>query len=383
MSTKVYTDISELSDQVVAFQSAVSAGGLGRHVGICGFDGFIDTFIRMVEPSTMADWGPRVSAAAGIAASYVSEHQGDKFGGNGPLLSAALSDIFSNQIDLSYIGAMGEGGILPIFQEALGEKVSQLYTLVEPAHSDCLEFDDGKLMLCDMRSCAEITWERLIERVGADTLDAHLKASGFIAAVNWGKLPNVGVIWQNLAQRLGELGRPAKEVIFFMDLAEFEQRPMADRESLIPLISGITRPCHTILSFNLKEAWQMADTLGGAFAGRKDPDSVAECTAYLKSRIEVDRVIVHPNDGAACASADGCVYIPGPYCRKPLISTGAGDNFGAGCLAASLEGWDDLGLLLAGNCASGYFVRSGRSASFADMCRMLDAWLDGNLGERL
>lgn len=127
----------------------------------------------------------------------------------------------------------------------------------------------------------------------------------------------------------------------------------------------------------------MADTLGGAFSGRKDADSVAECAAYLKSRIEVDRIIVHPNDGAACASADGCVYIPGPYCRKPLISTGAGDNFGAGCLAASLEGLDDLGLLLAGNCASGHFVRSGRSASFADMCRMLDAWLDGSLAERL
>jgi len=75
--------------------------------------------------------------------------------------------------------------------------------------------------------------------------------------------------------------------------------------------------------------------------------------------------------------------VPGPYCREPLISTGAGDNFGAGCLSAAMKQFDDSGLLLAGNCASGQFVRSGRSASFADMTKLLDAWAGGTLGERL
>ena len=94
-------------------------------------------------------------------------------------------------------------------------------------------------------------------------------------------------------------------------------------------------------------------------------------------------VIVHPNNGAACASANGTVYVPGPHCREPFISTGAGDNFGAGCLAAALKGLDDTGIVLAGNCASGHFVRSGRSASFSDMACLLDLWTAGTLGERL
>ena len=84
-----------------------------------------------------------------------------------------------------------------------------------------------------------------------------------------------------------------------------------------------------------------------------------------------------------CASAAGTVYVPGPYCREPLISTGAGDNFGAGCLSAALRGFDDAGLLLAGNCASGHFVRSGCSAAFADMTKLLDAWAAGTLGDRI
>jgi sugar/nucleoside kinase (ribokinase family) len=127
----------------------------------------------------------------------------------------------------------------------------------------------------------------------------------------------------------------------------------------------------------------MAEVFGGAYHGRLDADGVAELATFLRSRIAVDRVIVHPNDGAACASAAGTVHVPGPYCREPFISTGAGDNFGAGCLAAALRGFDDATLLLAGNCASGHFVRSGRSPSFADMERLLDAWTAGTLGDRL
>ena len=383
MNTKVFKNIAEIADEIAQFQKTVSGREPVQHQGICGFDGFIDTFITMKQPASMAEFGPKVAAAAGIAASYESEHKGDKFGGNGPLLASALSDIYSNEIDLTYIGAMGAGEVLPIYREALAGKVRKLHTLAEPAHSDCLEFEDGKVMLSDMRSCAEITWERLVERIGADPLKAALQDCRFIGAVNWGKLPHVGEIWTNLAQQLAEIGVPAKQVAFFMDLAEFEQRPMEDREKLLELLPAITRQCHTMLSFNLKEAWQMAESFDGDFHGQKAPQAVADLAVFLKEHIDVDRIIIHPNDGAACASADGCTYLPGPYCQKPLISTGAGDNFGAGCIAACLEGLDNLGILLAGVCASGHYVRSGNSASFDAMSKLLDLWLEDKVPERL
>lgn len=383
MNTKVFKNISEIADEVAQFQKAVAEREPVQHKGICGFDGFIDTFITMKQPATMAEFGPKVAQAAGIAASYASEHKGDKFGGNGPLIASALSDIFSNGINITYIGAMGAEEVLPIYREALKDKIRTLYTLAEPAHSDCLEFEDGKVMLSDMRSCAEITWDRLLEKIGTDKLSEALKDCRFIGAVNWGKLPHVGMIWTNLAKQLAEMGVPKKQVAFFMDLAEFEGRPMEDREKLLHLLPAITEQCHTMLSFNLKEAWQMADSFERDFHGRKDPESVAELAIFLKEHIEVDRIIIHPNDGAACASTDGCTYLPNPYCKKPLISTGAGDNFGAGCIAACLEGFDNLGILLAGNCASGHYVRSGNSASFQDMSALLDHWLKGDVPERL
>ena len=382
-TSTIYRDIQSLAPVIADFKAAVAAPVAGRPSGLCGFDGFIDTFVRLLNPPSMAEFGPKVAAAAGVAASYPSQHLGDKFGGNGPLFAAALNDIHAGNIDVTYIGAMGLGEVLPIFQAALGHKTKQLYTLGSAAITTCLEFTDGKIMLNDMGPCGEVTWERLLECVGQSALDEELRAAAFISAVNWGKLPHAGPIWSNLAARLAELGVPAKQVVFFMDLAEFETRPASDREELLARMEPITRQCQTLLSFNLKEAWQMGEVFGGAYHGRKDADSVADLATFLRAHIAVDRVIIHPNDGAACASARGTVYVPGPYCREPLISTGAGDNFGAGCLAAALNGFDDAGLVLAGNCASGHFVRSGQSASFAAMVKMLDAWTAGTLGERL
>jgi len=371
------------AENILNFARQIANRGTPRMAGICGFDGFIDAFIQMQSPSTMDVFGPKVKAAAGMAASYPVHHLGNKFGGNGPLIAVALHDIFCGEVDISYIGALGKGSVLPIFHDALAGKMKNLYTLAEPAHSDCIEFKDGKIMLSDMRSCAEVCWERLLECVGEERMDALLKESRFIAAVNWGKLIHVGSIWENIAQRLEALGVAKKEVVFFMDLAEFEQRPQQDWLELVKLVGKITVQCHTLLSFNLKEAWQMAGAFQGDFHGRKTPQDVAELAVFLKKYIDVDRILIHPNDGAACASAEGCIYVPGPFCQEPLISTGAGDNFGAGCLSGVLSGMDDLGILLSGVCASGYFVRTGRSPSYQEIGCLASLWAEGKLPERL
>jgi hypothetical protein len=382
-SELLYTRIEDLAAPIAALQQRLLATPTPASRGICGFDGFIDTFIRVTAPNTLLEFGQRAIAAAGISASYPVNHDHDKFGGNGPLLAGALHDLLSGRAEVTYIGALGDTEVLPIFRRAIGPKTRQIFTIADPAHSDCLEFNDGKIMLSDLRACAQITWARVLERVGPDTLDKLLLESGFVAAVNWGKLVNVGTVWENLSGRLKSLGVPAKKVLFFMDLAEFEQRPVEDTRELVSILGKITAQCRTMLSFNLKEAWQMAEVFGGGFHGKKAPKDVLALTLHLKQSLNVDWVVVHPNDGAACATERAAVYVPGPFCRNPLISTGAGDHFGAGALGAALRGEDELGVLLMGALTSGYFVRSGISPSLEQIGEMAQRWLGGNLPERL
>lgn len=381
--TTVHTSIADLADTLPAFRTALRDASPADRSGLVGFDGFVDTFIRMRNPASMAEFGPKVSEAAGIAASYAVDHQGDRFGGNGPLFARALDGILPDPQAVTYIGGVGRDHPEPLFEHALRDHVHTLHTLAPPAHSDCLEFTDGKIMLGDFDACAEITLDRLLDVVGEDELDRILARAAFIAAVNWGKLPHVGDIWSELARRLHALNRTPKEVAMFMDLAEFEHRSPEDVEDLKHRLGPITAQCDTLLSFNLKEAWQMGERCGGDFRGRKEPQAVADLAALLYEHLDVDRIIIHPNDGAACASADGATYVPGPFCKEPLVSTGAGDHFGAGCLAATLLGLDDPGILLAGNAASGHFVRCGHAPSLDQIVQLVDAWAEGSLPERL
>lgn len=382
-TTHIYETIDDLCALLPAFREKLNAPPPRSLKAVVGFDGFVDTFIRMLRPDSMAELGPKITEAAGIAASYSVDHQGDKFGGNGPLFAAAFSDLFANKMDLSYIGGIGKDEVEPIFAKALAGKVNRLYPIAPSAHSDCLEFTDGKIMLGDFDACEEITLERMLENMGQEAVDQELSQCDIISAVNWGKLPNVGEIWSYLASHSAELGRRAKEVVMFMDLAEFEHRDAADVQVLIDSLSAITAQFTSFMSFNLKEAWQMGDRFGGNFRGKKDPASVCQLACLLRRHLEVDKVVIHPNSGAACADVNSCVFVPGPYCQSPLISTGAGDNFGAGAMAGSLLGLDDASLLLAGNCTSGYFVRSGRTPTFSDLIHFVESWAAGSLPERL
>jgi hypothetical protein len=121
-SQPIYRDVQSLVPAMAEFKAKTAAPTAGRLSGVCGFDGFIDTVVRLQTPPSMAEFGPKVTTAAGVAASYPVRHLGDKFGGNGPLFAAALNDICSGKIDVTYIGAMGRGEVLPIFQSALGGK---------------------------------------------------------------------------------------------------------------------------------------------------------------------------------------------------------------------------------------------------------------------
>ncbi len=380
---KIYRAIQELSHDIGRFRETLTAGSAERWAGLCGFDGFVDSFIRMNRPASMAEFGPKVAQAAGIAASYSVTHEGDRFGGNGPLFVSALHDLFGGHIDLRYAGGVGADEMEPLFAEALEPRLTAVYPMAPPAQTDCLEFTDGKVMLNDFGPCGEITLSRLIEVMGEAEYQRVVDDADFFVAVNWGKLPNVGDIWADIANRRAAGPQAGTRVPFFMDLAEFEHRSSSDVQQLLSLLPRVTEVFSSILSFNLKEAWQMGDVFGGDFGGKKDPDDVAQLAAFLKDHIAVDRIVIHPNSGAACASSEGLVYVPGPYCESPLISTGAGDNFGAGCLAGHLLGLDDSGMLLTGNAASGFYVRTGRSASFSDLAALIDQWRTGTLPERL
>jgi hypothetical protein len=63
----IYRDIDSMAAVITYFKAMVTAVARSRLFGLCGFDSFIDTFVRLQTPSSMAKFIPKVAATAAIA----------------------------------------------------------------------------------------------------------------------------------------------------------------------------------------------------------------------------------------------------------------------------------------------------------------------------
>jgi sugar/nucleoside kinase (ribokinase family) len=69
----------------------------------------------------------------------------------------------------------------------------------------------------------------------------------------------------------------------------------------------------------------------------------------------------------------------GPFCEKPRLTTGAGDNFNAGYVLGLLLGLEPEEALLTGMATSGFYVRNAKSPDFAELVGFIDNWAQGNI----
>jgi len=345
---------------------------------LVGFDGFVDLIVTPVgvrrSPGedftpigTLAELGARISAAAGKSTNIELYPRKEKLGGNGPIMANAL---LAWGLDATYIGALGQPQVHPVFADLAAR--ARTFSLCAAAHTTAVECNDGKLMLGTMRSLDEITYERICATMGEDAFAAELGGAGLIALVNWTMIPGLTAIFTALVDRV--LPRlPPADRIFFFDLCDPEKRPLADLRAALAVISRFTRFGRVTLGLNLKEAQQVAAALDCP-PSATDRDGLTAMAAAIRQRLELSMVVVHPSDSAACATADGTWWVPGPYTAQPLITTGAGDHFNAGFAVGQLLGLEPEHSLTVGVCASGHYVRTGESPGLAAIETFLANW---------
>ncbi|MCX6977199.1 MAG: PfkB family carbohydrate kinase, partial [Verrucomicrobia bacterium] len=74
---------------------------------------------------------------------------------------------------------------------------------------------------------------------------------------------------------------------------------------------------------------------------------------------------------AACATAAGTAWVPGPYAERPLITTGAGDHFNAGFCLGRILGLAVENSLQIGVATSGFYVRNATSPTLPELVEFL------------
>lgn len=366
--------IAEGAAEVLVGKTAEELRGVRA---VIGFDGFIDSIIRVVdqrrsmEPedfravATITGFADRCAAAAGKSANLELHVVERRFGGNGPLLAAAMGSLGAS---VTYIGAVGTEAeprsLSPVYGP-MAEKCAAVYPVAPAAQTDALEFEDGKLMLGKTASVQAVSWELIRWAIGIDTIRSIYEQSTTIGVVNWVMLQGVEGIWRGLMEEVLPGLSAAHPRRMFVDLCDPAKRTDEDVRRAAGFLTELSGFVPVTLGLNQSEAERMGRVLGADIyegPGNQSLGTAMEHAASsIRARLGLACCVVHPREGAAAADARGSAWFEGPFTVRPKISTGAGDHFNGGFAMAQ-----DLGLGLAeclavGCAVSGAYVRDARS----------------------
>jgi hypothetical protein len=346
---------------------------------LVGIDGFIDKIVHPVDQrsgpgdaftriETINDFGARISSAAGKSANMEFAPVVEKLGGNGPIMANAQR---AHGAQVRYIGALGQEAIQPLFQEfAEGTKA---ISIADPGVTHAAEFKDGKIMFGTMASLEGITFEYLLKKIGHDALVEIFSEHDSISMVNWTMIPYLSEVFEGFLETILPAATTNPNRLFFFDLADPEKRSREDLLRVLKIFARFEDFGNVILGLNYREAEQV-DELLGFDPIPKNPENLQKVAARIRESLNLNTVVIHPVECAACATADGTFFADGPLCKEPKITTGAGDHFNAGFLTARLIGCSPKAALTVAVATSGFYVRTANSPSLDDIAEFIQSW---------
>ena len=347
---------------------------------LIGIDGFVDEIIHVVDKrtdvesfirlNTMKEFGERIINAAGLSTNIEMVTVLTKLGGNGPILTNALIEY---GVGVTYVGALGSPDIHPVFAP-MAKKTLKTYSLINPGLSDAVEFDDGKIMMGKHSTLKDLNWEKFRDSLGgAKNIAELIEKQDLLSTVNWTMMPYMSEIWEGMINEVFPQMQTRNVLPFaFFDLCDPEKRTKEDMVRAMKLIGQFEQKFRAILGLNESELYQIAEVMG---VGKKP--TLAETSRDLFKELKIYCLVVHPVSSALCVINDELYETEGPYCKKPVLTTGAGDNFNAGFILGMCLGLDPLSCLTLGVSTSGYYVRNAKSPTYDDVMQFARDWSDG------
>ena len=310
-----------------------------------------DQFSRVKQISSFAI---TIANAAGKSANLELLPKAVKLGGNGPIMTQSLIKL---GMGLSYAGALGAEEIHPIFK-SFAESCEQVVSVCEPAKTMALEFNDGKIMLCQLNDLYQVNRNSLELFIKKQLVEAD-----YFCFLNWTELPNLNGVYRVIVEQLEEL-KPKLKRPTFIDLADFKRRSDKDLSEAIELVKRMSVYLDIHLGLNWSEAQQMAQHL---LAEQDFSDySLSQLAELLQKQLRLKAICVHSHHEVT-ASDEKTYSVDTLYIKEPKISTGAGDHFNAGYFRAVLGGLDLEKCLQLGVLNSAYYVKTADTPGLKDL----------------
>lgn len=343
-----------------------------------GWDGNTDEIIEVVNTregmgryqamETMDVMGMRIVKAAGKSCNIELVPKKQKIGGNGPILCRALLE---GGHAITLVGVVGEPIIEPLFK-IFEKRCERVISLGPSAYTQALEFADGKVMLGKLQSFDNITWDNLLQRIPLPELIALHDDLDLFVSANWTMLLDINRIWRKIAEEVVPHLSKRKRWMF-VDLADPAKRTDEDLREALDILSALTKGYQVVLGLNESEEGRVAHVLG-VFSDQRSRENIGRMAEEIRAKLGLAHVVCHSTHYAVAADGTDTYVAEGPYVERPVISTGAGDNFNAGYCNALLHGLSTKACVTLGVAASGYYVREGHSPTMKELAEFLRLW---------
>ncbi len=338
-----------------------------------GFDGFTDTITRIIRkkrnhkaPSyftSIKEFGTYITEKHSASFSLEIEETSKKPGGNMPIMSHTLGTM---GIKVSCIGAFGYPHTDEIFKTMSPN--CELNSFAEPGSSTAFEFQDGKMFLAQMGDLNSTGWDDLVNKIGADKLRSFFQDTDMVCLLNWSEIDASTSIWKGLLKDIFPSLHANKNPYLFIDLSDCSKRSKEALSEALQLINEFGKHDRVILSLNKNEA----GIISSQVSPKKRFNDLLNQGEKIFASMNLHTLLIHSARETIAFRGDEQVSIPTFYTPKPLISTGAGDNFNAGFCAAQLLGLDLTTAVIFANAIAGSYIRSGVAPRISDIKTFLE-----------
>jgi len=342
-----------------------------------GFDGYIDKIQKAVKIrtkdtveyyQTLTDFAQRIDLAAGKSGQVELVTEETKIGGNAPIMSNALGALGVKSVCLGNAGYPNKHPEYVNLHDSV-----EILSIGDPAETNALEFNDGKMILSELSIFRKINWEYVRDLIGLDVITEHLSNSAILALVGWCNPDHATDVWKGILNEVMP-NYSGKDLIFF-DLADPTKKNREDLLEVLEVINSYTKYGKVILGINENETNKLFDILSGEYPENvPEVDDLLTKGRFIYSVLNIEGLLIHPVDRSIMITNESTISLEGLVIEEPKISTGGGDNLNAGFCLGYILGYSVEESMILGMATSGAYVKNGKSPDIPDLISYLKTW---------
>jgi hypothetical protein len=340
---------------------------------LLGCDGFVDEVYRIVDVrksltdftsmDDMKDFGELIVKRSGGGLGLEISPKRRCSGGFTPNTGRVAAFL---GLKPTLVGLYGLKQIDPAFDEF--KENCNLVSLGDSAVTLVFEFLNGKVLLSDLKTVANLTWKDFVEFFTEKELNEMFAGLDIVGLGYWSLTPDFDNFLKGIVSRY-ENTPPPKQMFF--DFADIKKKSKESFFESLKLIREFNSKIPMTMSLNEHEGADLFSRFN--IKCQEEPGSIASDLTIVRKEIGIDELVIHtPYFAVASSAREGEGFAMQDFQSNVIRTAGAGDSFNGGYISASLGDIQLEERLIIANAATSFFVTHATAPTKQEMIDQIE-----------